>query len=587
MRFSRKGQSVVEYVTIAILIMAGIVIGGPFLLNSFRAHFKMYDDSVQDSFSENIRQDPTAPAGACSCEAWSPRGCGEGGCSAYQRFYIRSCSGGLGCSTNKCENEDNCCTAPMPDRCGQVPIVSGDIDDQCPSRGGVSAQFAGYTGTCVKAGVDSNDCAIGERLYKVTCGSAGLNPRIINMCHEEHPVCDATCWDFFSSDPQGRPIATSTDCNAGNEEGPQSALGKELVIRKGLSQEYPYNGGDTPLRPFCPGSPDAARLGCNASNGAYQVQYFYFDPKYAQNPPDLAAWVAAGCATGGTHAGEVQCQRCGFNGKRRCEKVCPDGMVPAAVNGIKNATCKACSPGTVQIAVSKYANGVVVDTYLYQLPYVLPGPTKFTVQATYKDLIFDSFNVSGGISRVVQYADWANDQQACMTDLSLVPSGPCTASCPWPKTGGHDQQKSILINVPDSQSVCANFNHYNPKSINNVTYTTGMGNYFALVFLRDDKATSSAKISYTSPDFNICSSETIRINVGSLGGRTSVYSSDGISRLVFLAFADNNTTDYLEIPKEDAGISYLWVETTSSPSICDDHGNCFQRDHENIWKLTY
>jgi Flp pilus assembly pilin Flp len=58
---NKHGQSIIEYVLIAVLVILGIVIMGPYVLRSVNAHFKLWDDGVQDSFTENITQAPVHP----------------------------------------------------------------------------------------------------------------------------------------------------------------------------------------------------------------------------------------------------------------------------------------------------------------------------------------------------------------------------------------------------------------------------------------------------------------------------------------------------------------------------------------------
>jgi len=47
---NERGQSIIEYTLIAVLVILGIVYMGPYALRSVNAYFKLWDDSVQDSF---------------------------------------------------------------------------------------------------------------------------------------------------------------------------------------------------------------------------------------------------------------------------------------------------------------------------------------------------------------------------------------------------------------------------------------------------------------------------------------------------------------------------------------------------------
>lgn len=49
-----KAQSILEYIAIAMLLMTALIVMGPFLKNSVNAHFKILDESIQDSASEPL-----------------------------------------------------------------------------------------------------------------------------------------------------------------------------------------------------------------------------------------------------------------------------------------------------------------------------------------------------------------------------------------------------------------------------------------------------------------------------------------------------------------------------------------------------
>ena len=54
MRGERQGQSLIEYALIATIVIFGIVMMGPYVLRSIQAHFKMWDDQIQDSHNERF-----------------------------------------------------------------------------------------------------------------------------------------------------------------------------------------------------------------------------------------------------------------------------------------------------------------------------------------------------------------------------------------------------------------------------------------------------------------------------------------------------------------------------------------------------
>ena len=53
---NKRGQSIIEYSLIAILVILGIIVMGPYVLRSVTGHYQMWNDGVQDSFKENINQ---------------------------------------------------------------------------------------------------------------------------------------------------------------------------------------------------------------------------------------------------------------------------------------------------------------------------------------------------------------------------------------------------------------------------------------------------------------------------------------------------------------------------------------------------
>ena len=75
MRLRKKGQSFIEYSIIAVLVILGVVVMGPYVLRSINAHFKMWDDQVQDSHNERLDILPDASG---SPSGPSGGGAGEG-----------------------------------------------------------------------------------------------------------------------------------------------------------------------------------------------------------------------------------------------------------------------------------------------------------------------------------------------------------------------------------------------------------------------------------------------------------------------------------------------------------------------------
>lgn len=51
---SKNGQHTLEYMLLLILIMAGIIIGGPYAIRSWNAQIKGWEDSVKDSMTDPL-----------------------------------------------------------------------------------------------------------------------------------------------------------------------------------------------------------------------------------------------------------------------------------------------------------------------------------------------------------------------------------------------------------------------------------------------------------------------------------------------------------------------------------------------------
>ena len=128
---NKIGQSIVEYALIAILVILGVVFMGPYVLRSVNAHFKLWDDGVQDSITEHLTQ---APVGAippidinCHCTKVPAATCGNS-------------QTGASCPPNTRE-VDNFCT---PQGCN--PVVTPSTCDPAKDP---TCNLAANASTCV------------------------------------------------------------------------------------------------------------------------------------------------------------------------------------------------------------------------------------------------------------------------------------------------------------------------------------------------------------------------------------------------------------------------------------------------------
>ena len=104
---------------------------GPYALRSINAHFKLWDDGVQDSFTENLKQSSVIPniTSSCTCNpikgACGTTGGGTGSCGPSQREWDYNCNP-IGCngaaSGSYCLDDTSCCTTYSPQGCGPTPV---------------------------------------------------------------------------------------------------------------------------------------------------------------------------------------------------------------------------------------------------------------------------------------------------------------------------------------------------------------------------------------------------------------------------------------------------------------------------------
>lgn len=289
MRLHNKGQSVLEYVLLATIVIIGIIIGGPLLLKSVQGYFKLTDETVQDATSENITSAPVTGIAAPNCKCstttnavpspltldaldaagWSKGVCGVGLHDATQRYYYRTCS------PMKCAQEEiwlsdpTCCTDAKPVGCGtkfspNTPNATGR--QLCGSTAPLNGNFTeaeNLTGTCAVIGNDY-DCPIGQRLYMKECahkpaaGDSTTPPKTDKFyaCSKPDDTavnldCLPSCWQY--------PYPHSKPCNPNEQD--QTAINENsltenddvtsIIQRKALIPEVAFrlsNGNANPHR---------------------------------------------------------------------------------------------------------------------------------------------------------------------------------------------------------------------------------------------------------------------------------------------------------------------------------------------------
>ncbi|MBI5024490.1 MAG: hypothetical protein HZC18_05750 [Candidatus Omnitrophica bacterium] len=76
----KRGQHTLEYLILMTLIMAGIIIGGPYVIRSWNAQMKGWEDSVVDSMTDPLTEAPSNIVTITGCDFVSWGSCGWGDC---------------------------------------------------------------------------------------------------------------------------------------------------------------------------------------------------------------------------------------------------------------------------------------------------------------------------------------------------------------------------------------------------------------------------------------------------------------------------------------------------------------------------
>jgi len=184
---SRRGVSALEYLALAVLLMTGILLGGPYVMRSINAPFKALEEGSLDSTREEIKQGNvnSVPVGPCICLPLSDQGCGDGNaCSRTQKVFKRTCAP-LGCEVDliaagvitvmqECRNEasppSTCCLdAQSTGNCG---ILAAHVPGGCPAghmemRKMCGSPIAVPVYSCVADPACVNDCQPFSPTYAV------------------------------------------------------------------------------------------------------------------------------------------------------------------------------------------------------------------------------------------------------------------------------------------------------------------------------------------------------------------------------------------------------------------------------------
>lgn len=114
---NRQGQHVSEYTLLVVSIMIGVMVSGPYVIRSWNALLKAYDDDVMDSFTDPLKPAPSE-GGLCTCDDLTPGECGvtyaNETCTEFERMWFRNCNP-IGCNVlnnidiAECRPDPRCC----------------------------------------------------------------------------------------------------------------------------------------------------------------------------------------------------------------------------------------------------------------------------------------------------------------------------------------------------------------------------------------------------------------------------------------------------------------------------------------------
>jgi hypothetical protein len=195
----KLGQSIIEYILIAVLVILGIVIMGTYVLRSTNAHFKLWDEGIQDSYTENLNQAPVndVPYISSNCTYTDNNaGCGSGlagsQCGVTQRIVNHN-SSPQGCDgepASYCVNDPSCCNTPVSGNCGTMPIPSTGL----PAGGACKSSSEGNNICTPASAADPSNCYYGQRIWGYQCG-----PNTSIQCVKDS-TCDPQCLGILSPD---------------------------------------------------------------------------------------------------------------------------------------------------------------------------------------------------------------------------------------------------------------------------------------------------------------------------------------------------------------------------------------------------
>jgi|GEM_PF-4133820 len=111
---NKQAQSTLELIAVITFVTVAILVVGPTVIRGINAHFKLWDDTIQDSYNDpmNKASKPTTSP-TCTCSGWqgsAPSQCDASFCGPKQRYEYKSCDP-PNCQTpsEQCVDDPACC----------------------------------------------------------------------------------------------------------------------------------------------------------------------------------------------------------------------------------------------------------------------------------------------------------------------------------------------------------------------------------------------------------------------------------------------------------------------------------------------
>lgn len=217
-----KAQHTIEYAILMTLIMAGIIITGPYVIRSWNANLKGWEDSAQVSLQDPLLEVPAAPITGCTELSWVDEGCNLGtfdpctgevfSCGMQQMLQRRGyspagcqCAGAFPPSV-ACTTDPSCCSPWEPD-----PPTKADCGAPCPVTQYLATRICG-NGIVETACLDDPICSF-------ECTSppfVGIAPQYGAMCPGDDTGLAAPLLNSFVDPGECTdPTKCETECGVG------------------------------------------------------------------------------------------------------------------------------------------------------------------------------------------------------------------------------------------------------------------------------------------------------------------------------------------------------------------------------------